>query len=44
MFPVLDRHRVGEVKGRSQVFDPKTAQWVKRGTYNGLHGREAGRR
>lgn len=28
--PAGDGHRNGPVKGRSQVFNPKTEQWVKR--------------
>ena len=28
--PVGDGHRIGAVKGRSQVFNPKTQQYVKR--------------
>lgn len=28
--PSGDRHRNGAVKGRSQTFNPKTEQWVKR--------------
>jgi hypothetical protein len=33
--PKGDHHRIGEVKGRSQTFNPKTEQWVKRDTGNG---------
>jgi hypothetical protein len=33
--PKGDHHRIGEVKGRSQVFNPKTEQWVKRDTGSG---------
>lgn len=28
-------YRKGEVKGRSQTFNPKTGSWVKRDTDNG---------
>ena len=28
--PSRDRHRNGAVRKRSQVFNPKTRQWVKR--------------
>jgi hypothetical protein len=30
-----DNHRQGAVRSRSQVFNPKTEQWVKRNTENG---------
>ena len=30
--PKGDGHRNGEVRHRSQVFNPKTEQWVKRDT------------
>lgn len=30
-----DGHRIGAVKERSQVFNPKTEQWVKRDTNTG---------
>jgi hypothetical protein len=33
--PKGDHHRIGEVKQRSQVFNPKTEQWVKRDTGTG---------
>jgi hypothetical protein len=32
---VGDGHRNGEVKGRSQTFNPKTETWVKRDTDTG---------
>ena len=31
-----DGHRNGAVKQRSQVYNPKTEQWVKRDTTTGL--------
>jgi len=33
--PKGDNHRIGEVRQRSQVFNPKTEQWVKRDTETG---------
>lgn len=33
--PSGDRHRNGAVKGRSQTFNPKTEQWVKRDSETG---------
>jgi len=33
--PTGDNSRVGAVKERSQVFNPKTEQWVKRDTNTG---------
>ena len=33
--PTGDGHRNGEVKGRSQVYNPKNETWVKRDTSNG---------
>ena len=33
--PKGDGHRIGEVRQRSQTFNPKTEQWVKRDTNNG---------
>lgn len=33
--PSGDGHRNGAVKGRSQVFNPKTEAWVKRDTATG---------
>ena len=33
--PSGDGHRKGAVTNRSQVFNPRTAQWVKRDTNNG---------
>ena len=33
--PKDDNHRIGEVRQRSQVFNPKTEQWVKRDTESG---------
>lgn len=33
--PSGDGHRNGAVKGRSQTFNPKTEQWVKRDTETG---------
>jgi hypothetical protein len=33
--PKGDGHRSGEVRNRSQVFNPKTEQWVKRDTGKG---------
>ncbi len=33
--PKGDGHRNGEVRQRSQVFNPKTEQWVKRDTETG---------
>ena len=33
--PSGDRHRNGAVKGRSQTFNPKTEQWVKRNPETG---------
>ena len=33
--PKGDGHRNGEVRQRSQVFNPKTEQWVKRDTKSG---------
>ena len=33
--PVGDGHRIGAVKGRSQVFNPVTQQFVKRDTETG---------
>ena len=34
--PKGDGHRNGAVKGRSQVHNPKTDQWVKRDAETGL--------
>lgn len=31
-----DWHRIGSVKNREQVFNPKTEQWVKIDTETGL--------
>lgn len=33
--PKGDNHRIGEVRERSQTFNPKTDQWVKRDTNTG---------
>ena len=33
--PVGDGHRNGAVKNRSQVYNPKTEQWVKRDSSTG---------
>lgn len=33
--PPKDGHRNGAVTGRSQVFNPKTATWVKRNSDSG---------
>lgn len=33
--PIGDNARVGAVRGRSQVFNPKTETWVKRNTGDG---------
>ncbi|MBX9710450.1 MAG: hypothetical protein K2X60_05400 [Xanthobacteraceae bacterium] len=33
--PKGDGHRQGEVRDRSQTFNPKTEQWVKRDTGTG---------
>lgn len=33
--PVGDGHRIGAVRGRSQVFNPKTQQYVKRNVPTG---------
>ncbi len=33
--PMGDNARKGAVKGRSQAFNPKTQQWVKRDTKTG---------
>lgn len=33
--PKGDGHRIGAVKDRSQVLNPKTDQWVKRDTETG---------
>lgn len=33
--PSGDGHRNGAVKGRSQTFNPKTVQWVKRDSETG---------
>jgi hypothetical protein len=33
--PKGDHHRQGEVRDRSQTFNPKPEQWVKRDTGNG---------
>ena len=33
--PKGDNHRQGEVRQRSQPFNPKTEQWVKRDTGSG---------
>ncbi len=33
--PKGDNHRIGEVRQRSQTFNPKTEQWVKRDTDSG---------
>ena len=33
--PSGDGHRNGAVKGRSQTFNPKTEQWVKRDSETG---------
>ena len=33
--PKGDHHRIGEVRERSQTFNPKTEQWVKRDTDTG---------
>ena len=33
--PKGDNHRQGEVRRRSQTFNPKTEQWVKRDTDTG---------
>ncbi len=33
--PSGDGHRSGAVKGRSQTFNPKTEQWVKRDSETG---------
>ena len=33
--PPGDRHHNGAVKGRSQTFNPKTEQWVKRDSETG---------
>ncbi len=34
--PVGDGHRIGAVKHREQVFNPKTKQWVKINTGTNL--------
>ena len=42
--PKGDNHRQGEVRDRSQTFNPKTEQWVKRDTDSGrFPGCETGR-
>lgn len=33
--PMGDNARKGAIKGRSQAFNPKTQQWVKRDTKTG---------
>lgn len=33
--PIGDNQRKGAVKGRSQTYNPKTDQWVKRDTTTG---------
>ena len=33
--PIGDGHRIGTVRGRSQTFNPRTDQWVKRDTDSG---------
>ncbi|PJZ50583.1 hypothetical protein CH362_02095 [Leptospira saintgironsiae] len=33
--PSGDNHRVGQVKDRSQVYNPKTEHWVKRDAETG---------
>lgn len=33
--PKGDGHRIGAVKDRSQVFNPKTGDWTKRDSGNG---------
>jgi hypothetical protein len=33
--PKGDNHRIGEVRERSQTFNPKTGEWVKRDTKTG---------
>ena len=33
--PKGDGHRNGSVRGRSQTYNPKTEQWVKRDTSTG---------
>lgn len=33
--PTGDGHRIGAVKDRSQVFNPKTGHWTKRDTKSG---------
>lgn len=33
--PIGDNHRIGAVKDRSQVLNPKTDHWVKRDTDTG---------
>lgn len=33
--PYGDGHRIGAVRERSQTFNPKTNQWVKRDTETG---------
>ena len=33
--PSGDGHRNGAVKGRSQTFNPKTEQWIKRDSETG---------
>ncbi len=34
--PYGDGHRIGAVKGRTQVLNPKTGIWTKRDTETGL--------
>ena len=34
--PSGDGHRNGAVRGRSQTYNPKTQQWIKRNTGTGL--------
>lgn len=33
--PVGDGHRIGAVKGRSQVYNPRTGHWTKRNAGTG---------
>ena len=33
--PKGDNHRIGEVRQRSQTYNPQTEQWVKRNTDSG---------
>ena len=33
--PIGDGHRIGQVRERSQAFNPKTQRWVKRDTETG---------